>query len=340
MDDIRASEYADLLNEIKERIFSSQRRAFSAVNRELMALYWDIGKMIVERQKGNTWGKAVVEKLAGDLRESFSGMRGFSGRNMWRMRNLYLTYQNNSKLPSIMAEIGWTHNTVILEKCKNDQEREFYIRMTRKFGWTVNVLIHQIENQSFERIMANRTSFSETLPEALSAQAKLAVKDEYFFDFLELGEAHSERQLQSALISRMESFLQEMGGLFAFVGSQYRLRLEDQEYFIDILLYHRQLQCLVALELKVGIFKPEYVGKMQFYLAVLDDTVRTEHENPSIGIILCKSRNKTVVEYALKRTSGPMGVAQYRMVQELPLDLREQLPSPEQIELLMGEIDA
>ncbi|MHC4945194.1 MAG: PDDEXK nuclease domain-containing protein [Planctomycetota bacterium] len=338
-DEIKRSEYKGLLKEIKERIHSAQYAALRAVNKELLNLYWDIGRMIVERQKGMTWGKSVVERLAADLRKAFPGIRGFSGQNLWYMRQLYKTYCENEKLQPLVGELGWTSNKIILEKCKNDHQREFYLRMTRKFGWTKNVLIHHIENQTFEKTLLSKTSFDKTLPEPVRDQAKLAVRDEYIFDFLELGEKYDERQLEKALLSRMEAFLREMGGLFAFVGSQYRLEVGGKEYFIDILLFHRQLRCLVALELKVGEFKPEYVGKMQFYLAVLDDTVKTNQENDSIGIILCKSRSKTVVEYALRKTSGPMGIAQYAMVNTLPPDLEGQLPSAEQVERLLCGID-
>jgi predicted nuclease of restriction endonuclease-like (RecB) superfamily len=338
-DEIKRSEYNGLLKEIKERIHTAQYAALRAVNKELLNLYWDIGRVIVERQEGKTWGKSVVERLAADLRKAFPGVRGFSARNIWDMRNLYLCYHEDEKLRRIVAEIGWSHNLVILHKCKDKLTREFYLRMARKYGWTKNVLIHQIENQTFEKTLLSKTSFDKTLPEPVRDQAKLAVKDEYIFDFLELGEKYDERQLEKALLSRMEAFLREMGGLFAFIGSQYRLEVDGKEFFIDILLFHRQLRCLVALEFKVGEFKPEYGGKMQFYLAMLDNLVKTDQENDSIGIILCKSRSKTVVEYALRKTSGPMGVAQYTMVNKLPPDLEGQLPSAEQVERLLGRID-
>jgi predicted nuclease of restriction endonuclease-like (RecB) superfamily len=339
LDEIKSSEYSSLLKEIKKRIHGAQYAALRAVNKELINLYWDIGRMIMERQEGKTWGKSVVERLADDLKKEFPGINGFSASNLWRMKLIYAAYANNEKLAPLAREIGWTHNYTILEKCKDNLQREFYIRMTRKFGWSRNVLIHQIENQTYERTLLSKTSFDQTLPNNLKKQAKLAIKDEYIFDFLELGEEYDERELQKALLARMESFLQEMGGLFTFAGSQYRLEVGGQDYFIDILLYHRHLRCLVALELKIGTFKPEYVGKMQFYLAVLDDKVKTEHEKPSIGIILCKSRDKTVVEYALRSTAGPMGIAQYQMMKKLPADLERQLPSPEQVERLMLEID-
>jgi predicted nuclease of restriction endonuclease-like (RecB) superfamily len=337
MNELIPQDYATLLGEIKERIRAAQYAALKAVNKELIALYWDIGKTIVERQQGETWGKSVVEQLSKDLRSEFPEHTGFSARNIWRMRDFYLTYHANEKLSPMVTEIGWTHNTIILNKSKDDLEREFYIRMTRKFGWTKNVLIHQIENQTYEKTILNQTNFEQTLPEEIKQQAKLAVKDEYTFDFLELGDEYNERQLEQALLAKVTDFLREMGGMFAFIGSQFRLQVDDKEYFLDLLLYHRLLRCLVVLELKVGEFLPEYVGKVQFYLAALNDLVRLPDENPSIGIILCKTKDKTIVEYALRESNAPVGVARYQIVSTLPEELREQFPPTEQIiKLLEG----
>jgi predicted nuclease of restriction endonuclease-like (RecB) superfamily len=321
--------------EVQQRIRAAQYDALKAVNREMINLYWDIGKMIVTRQQNVNWGKSVVEQLAKDLQAEFPGISGFSTRNIWRMRDFYLTYHSQEILPPLVAEIGWTHNIVILEKCKDDLEREFYIKMTRKFGWTKNVLIHQIENQTYQKTLLNQTNFDKTVSTEIRNQLKLAVKDEYTFDFLELADEHSERQLEQAILTRVEPFLQEMGGLFAFIGSQYRLEVDDEEYFIDILLYHRRLKCLVAIELKIGKFLPEYVGKMQFYLSVLDNTVKLPDENPSIGIILCKSKQRTIVEYALKDSNKPIGVATYQIVSQLPQELKNQLPDPAQVAKLL-----
>jgi len=339
MTDLIPKDYTVLLNDIKQRIRSAQYEALKAVNKELISLYWDIGRIIVERQKGETWGKSVVEQLAKDLRTEFLGISGFSAQNLWRMKQFYQSYAPNIKLSPMVREIGWTHNIIILMNCKDDLEREFYIRMTRKFGWSKNVLIHQIENQSYEKTLLNQTNFEQTLPAEIRNQAKLAVKDEYTFDFLELGDEYSERQLEMAALARVEPFLREMGGVFSFIGSQYRLEISDKEYFIDLLLYHRRLKCLVALELKIGEFIPEFVGKMQFYLAALDDMARMDDENPSIGIILCKSKDKTIVEYALRESNKPIGVAAYRIVTTLPKELRGQLPAPEQIAKLLEDVD-
>jgi predicted nuclease of restriction endonuclease-like (RecB) superfamily len=330
-------DYALLLADVKERVRAAQYQALRAVNKELIGLYWDIGKMIVARQRGASWGKAIVERLAKDLRAEFPGVQGFSAQNLWYMRQFYSEYCEEAKLQPLVGEISWAKHLVIMARCKDTLEREFYIRMTRKFGWSKNVLIHQIENQSYEKTLLGQTNFDKALTPALRAQAKLAVKDEYTFDFLELGEEHSERELERALIARIEDFLRAMGGLFAFVGSQFRLEVEGEEYFIDLLLYHRRLRALVAIELKIGKFEPEFVGKMQFYLAALDRQVREKGEHPSIGIILCKEKKRTVVEYALHDARKPIGVATYQIVKRLPKELKGQLPSPEQIAKLLED---
>lgn len=333
------ADYTQLLAEVKERIRSAQVAALRAVNTELVGLYWDLGRMIVERQVGETWGKSVVEKLSADLRREFPAVGGFSASNLWRMKAFFELYRQHEKLAPLVREIAWAHNLVIMGKCKDPLEREFYLRMTRKFGWSKNVLIHQIENQSYEKSLLGQTNFDQTLTPALRAQAKLALKDDYTFDFLELGAAHSERELERALIARVEEFLRAMGGLFAFMGSQYRLEVDGREFFVDLLLFHRRLRCLVAIELKVGEFQPEFVGKMQFYLTALDRQVRQEDENPSIGIILCKEKSRTIVEYALHDANKPIGVATYEITRTLPKELKGQLPRPEDIAALLEGLD-
>ncbi len=332
-------DYKTLLTEIKDRIRSAQYDALKAVNKELIAMYWDIGRSIVSRQRKGTWGKSVVEHLAKDLQMEFPGIQGFSVRNIWNMRNFYVSYHRKTKLQPLVAEIGWTHNLIVITRCKDDLEREFYIRMTRKYGWSKDVLIHQIDNRSYGKTMTGQTNFHKSLSPELRKQAKLAVKDEYTFDFLELGEEHSERELERAILVKMERFLTEMGGMFSFIGSQYRLEFHNKEYFIDLLLFHRALKSLVALELKVGDFVPEYVGKMQFYLAALDQRVRLKGENPPIGIILCRSKDRTIVEYALKDSHKPIGIATYRVMSHLPKKLKNLLPSPSQIAKALKEVE-
>ncbi len=332
-------DYAHLLAEVKERVRSAQYTALKAVNTELVGLYWDIGRMIAERQEKAGWGRSVVENLAADLRSEFPGVGGFSASNLWRMKGFFETYQGFEKLAPLVREIAWSHNIVIMERCSDTLEREFYIRMTRKFGWSKNVLIHQIDNQSYEKSLLGQTNFDQALTPELRAQARLAVKDEYTFGFLELGEEHSERELERALIARIEDFLRAMGGMFAFMGSQYRLEIDGKEFFVDLLLFHRRLRCLVAIELKVGEFLPEFVGKMQFYLTALDRQVRQEDENSSIGIILCKEKSRTIVEYALHNSRKPIGVATYKITRTLPRELKGQLPRPEEIAALLQEIE-
>jgi len=331
-------EYTHLLESIKTRIRRAQYDALKAVNKEMIVLYWDIGKMIVERQQKEGWGKAVVETLAVDLQKEFPGVQGYSKDNLWRMRKFFIQYQDNQKLAPMVQEIGWTHNIFIMERCGDDLEREFYIRMTRKYGWTKNVLLHQIDNKTYEKTLLNQTNFDKALPQNIKNQAKLAVKDEYTFDFLELSDEHSEIELERTLMNKINRFLIEMGGAFTFAGNQFRLEIEGNEFFIDILLYHRRLKCLVAVELKAGKFLPEYVGKMQFYLAALDSHVKEKNENPSIGIILCKDKNRTIVEYALRESKKPIGVAKYQIVTKLPSALKKELPAPEQIAKLMDDI--
>ena len=305
----------------------------------LLSANQHIGRLIVDKQAGETWGKGIVQQLAEDLQKEFSRMSGFSSSNLWRMKAFYETYQAVEKLAPLVREISWSHNLVIMERCSDTLQREFYIRMTRKFGWSRSVLVHQIENQSYEKSLLGQSNFDKTLTPALRAQAKLAVKDEYTFDFLELGEEHSERELEKAILLKVELFLREMGGNLAFMGSQYRLEIEEEEYFIDLLLYHRHLKSLIAIELKIGKFKPEFVGKMQFYLRVLDQQVRMDGENPSIGIILCKEKKRTIVEYALHDASKPIGVATYEITKTLPENLKNELPAPEVIAQLLEDIE-
>jgi len=325
------AEYATFLSELKERIHKAQYAALKAVNKELIALYWDIGKSIVSRQDELGWGKAVVETLARDLQNEFPGIQGFSARNLWNMRTFYLSYRENEKLQPLAAEISWTKNVIIMERCKDPLQREFYLKMTKKFGWTKDVLINQLEAGAFERFMMNQTNFDKAVPAKYRYQAKLAVKDEYTFDFLELAEEHSEKELERALVDNIRAFLVEMSGFFTFIGNQYRLEIDGSEFFIDLLLYHRQLRCLVAIELKIGAFKPEYAGKMQFYLSALNAAVRLPEENPSIGIILCKEKSRTFVEYALQDSNRPIGVSTYSFSTKLPHNLKKYLPSPEEM---------
>jgi predicted nuclease of restriction endonuclease-like (RecB) superfamily len=331
-------DYPLFLTEIKTLIRTAQYEALKAVNTQLIRLYWTIGERIVSKQQAEGWGKSVVEQLAQDLQNEFPGIQGFSARNIWNMRQFYLTYSKHPILQPLVAEIAWSHNMLIVEKCKDELQREFYIRMTQKFGWTKNVLRQQIEAQAYEKYLLGQSNFDETLPEKYRNQAKLALKDDYTFGFLELADEHTEHELEKALIANIRRFLTEMGGYYAFIGNQYRMEVGGQEFFIDLLLFHRKLKALVAIELKIGEFKPEYAGKMQFYLSVLNDTVKTEDENPSIGIIICQSKNRIIVEYALKNIDQPIGVSSYRIQEELPKELEHLLPTAAEIKEKMDKL--
>jgi len=327
--------YKEFFAEIKAKVRNAQLSALRTVNKELINLYWEIGQSIIVKQEEQGWGKAVVEMLASELQLEFEGVQGFSSSNLWRMKNFYLSYKDNEKLAQLVREISWSHNIVIMERCKDDFEREYLMRMSIKFGWTRNILSHNIDVKSYENFLINQTSFDKTLPEKYKYQAKLAVKDDYNFAFLELGEEHSEKELEKALIENVRRFLLEMGGHFAFIGSQYRVEVDEREFFIDLLLYHRGLRCLTAIELKRGDFQPEYAGKMQFYLSALDAKVKLEDENPSIGIIICKSKSRTLVEYTLRDVNKPLGITTYTTGDILPKNFKDLLPSPEKITALL-----
>lgn len=326
---IKNSEFKDFVTNIKNRILKSQHEALKKVNKELISLYWDIGKSISASQEKNGWGKSVVENLSFELQKEFVGVRGFSSRNLWNMRIFYDIYKKNEKLQTLSAEIGWSHNVVIFQKCKDDLQREFYIKSVIKFGWSYRVLDNQIDNQTYEKYLLGQTNFDKTLPK--NQNTFLSVKDEYNFDFLNLGDEHSEYELELSLVKNIREFLIQIGSDFSFIGNQYRLEIDGDEFFIDLLLYHRRLKSLVAIELKIGKFQPEYAGKMSFYLSALNDKVKLPDENQSIGIIICKDKNRTVVEYALNQTNQPIGVATYEITKTLPKDLQDMLPTSEEI---------
>lgn len=324
-------DYLNFRDDIMRRIRSAQYDAMRAVNKEMISLYWDIGRQITERQKEQGWGKSVVENLSKDIQKEFPGIQGFGARNIWNMARFYSEYQSNAILHPLVAEISWTKHICIMERCKDTQERRFYILATKRFGWTKNVLLHQIEAKAFENYLLGQSNYDQTLPETIKQQAVLALRDDYSLSFLDIAAEHSEQDLETAIVRNIRAFLMEFGHDFSFIGNQYRLEVGGQEYFIDLLLYSRRMQAMVAIELKVGDFKPEYKGKMEFYLNVLDETVKLPYENPSIGIIICKSKNRTIVEYALRHSASPIGVATYSISSELPEHYKEMLPSSQDI---------
>ena len=327
---VKRIDYIKFLKEIKRRITSARIAAYRRLNRELIKLYWDIGKGIVERQEKFGWGKSVVEKLSEDLTSEFKGREGFSPNNLWRMRNFYLTYKDNAKLAQLVQEIPWGQNIVIIQKLKEREAKKYYIKATIQLGWSRNVLIHQIDAEAHKHAKVKKMhNFHRSLSPYLAEQADLALKDSYLLDFLDLTEPVRERKINRKLIAHLKDFITELGLGFCFIGSQYPLRLNDKEYYIDLLFFHRYLRSLVAFELKIGEFKPEYAGKMNFYLNLLDDLVKLPQENPSIGVILCKSRDHIEVEYALRGVRKPIGIAEYKLTKKLPKKFTKSLPAPD-----------
>ncbi|GAA4347593.1 PDDEXK nuclease domain-containing protein [Hymenobacter saemangeumensis] len=326
-----STDYHQLLTIVKQRVREAQYRALQQVNQQQIQLYWDLGRLIAERQQQHGWGKSIVETLAQDLQKEFAGMSGFSSRNLWYMRDFYLEYSTDELLQPLVAEISWAKHLVIMTKCKSPHERLYYTEQTRRNNWTKAVLAQQIKARAYDNTVLAQQNFAETMPAAQLPAAVLALKDEYTFGFLALTPEHSEYELEQALLGNVRRFLIEMGGDFTFIGNQYRLELEGQEYFVDLLLYHRELQCLVAVELKITEFQPEYAGKMNFYLSLLNEKVKKAHEQPSIGIIICQSKQRTVVEFALRDVSKPIGVATYTLTDTLPAELRPFFPSNEEL---------
>lgn len=326
--------YLDFVREIKRAIQQSRFRAVRNTNRELIELYWNIGKEIVERQERHGWGKSIIEQLSGDLRKEFPGVTGFSASNLWRMRRFYLSYKDYANLAQLAREIPWFCNVYILEKVKEPSAQEYYMKSTAEMGWSRNVLLNQIKANAYERhrVSDKQHNFAATLPEHLSAQADETMKDVYMLDFLGITKPVVEREMERRMIEKIKDVILELGYGFSFIGNQYRVRLGEKEYFIDLLFYNRRLRCLVAIELKSGGFQPEYAGKMNFYLNLLDDLVREPGENPSIGIILCAERDRIEVEYALRNINKPVGVAEYSLTRELPENLADKLPDAKMIE--------
>ena len=328
--------YGALLTDLKERIRSAQVRAALAVNRELVLLYWHIGQEILVRQGQEGWGTKVIDRLARDLKQEFPEIKGFSSRNLKYMRAFAAAWTDEKIVQQAAAQIPWFHNCVLLDKVKQPEERKWYVGQTIAYGWSRSILEHQIETKLYQRQGKAITNFETTLPKPQSDLANQLLKDPYTFDFLSLGTEAQERDVEKALIGRIRDFLVELGVGFAFVGSQYHLEVGGEDFYLDLLFYHLQLRCYVAIDLKMGKFKPEYSGKMSFYVSAVDDLLRHPDDRQTIGLILCKSRNQTIAEYALRDVNKPIAIARYQ--QELPEELRGFLPSVAQLEMALNEI--
>ena len=324
--------YADWLADLKGRIHTAQQRATLAVNRELVLLYWQIGCDILARQAAQGWGAKVIERLAHDLRVAFPEMRGFSPRNLKYMRAFAEAWPDAEFVQQAAAQLPWGHNLVLLDRLNTPTERRWYAAQAIEHSWSRNVLNIHIETRLLQRSGKAVTNFGTRLPKPQSDLARESVKDPYRFDFLGLTDEALEREIENALVKHVTEFLLELGAGFAFVGRQVLLDVGGEEFFVDLLFYHLKLRCYVVIELKGGKFKPEHLGQLGFYLTAVDRQVKTEHDNPTIGLLLCKNKNKIVAEYALGDKTQPMGIAEYKLLESLPPELQTSLPSIEQIE--------
>ena len=328
--------YADWLADLKTRIHTAQQRATLAVNRELVLLYWQIGHDILERQTRQGWGAKVIDRLGHDLRTAFPEMKGFSPRNLKYMRAFAEAWPDTEFVQAVLAQLPWYHQLALLDKLRLADERRWYAAKAIEHNWSRNVLVMQIETRLHERSGNAVTNFKAQLPSPQSDLAHESLKDPYRLDFLGLGKDAQERAIESALVQHITQFLIELGAGFAFVGRQVHLEVGGEDFFIDLLFYHLKLRCYVVIELKAGAFKPEHTGQLGFYLSAVDSQVKAEHDNPTIGLLLCKSKNRVVAEYALRGSHQPMGVAEYQLIESLPAELQTSLPSIEQIERALG----
>ncbi|KXU34441.1 hypothetical protein AXK12_00385 [Cephaloticoccus capnophilus] len=324
--------YADWLAELKQRIHSAQQRATLAVNRELVLLYWQIGQDILARQASQGWGTKVIERLAHDLRAAFPDMKGFSPRNLKYMRAFAEAWPDGEFVQAALAQLPWYHQLALLDKLQSTEERQWYAAQALENGWSRNVLVMQIESGLRQRTGKAVTNFDQRLPAPQSDLARESLKDPYRLDFLGLGKEAQERAIEDALVKHVTQFLMELGAGFAFVGRQVHVEVGDKDFYIDLLFYHLKLRCYVVVELKAGEFQPEYAGKLNFYLSAVDSQLRHPSDNPSLGLLLCKNRDKVVAEYALRDMNKPIGVAEYQLVQALPKELQTDLPRIEDIE--------
>lgn len=333
-----SNDYQQWLTDLKQDILHTQTKAALSVNRELVLLYWRIGKSILEKQEKLGWGAKVIDKLAKDLIQEFPEMKGFSLRNCKYMRALAEAYPDEEFVQQAVAQIPWGHNVRILDYVKNFIEREWYIRQTIANGWSRNILVLQIESKLYQRQGKASNNFASVLDKPHSELAQQLLKDPYNFDFLTLGNEAHERDLEKGLLKHIERFLLELGIGFAFVGSQYHLEIAGQDYYIDLLFYHLHLRCFVVIDLKMREFIPEDSGKMSFYLSAVDDLLRHAQDQPSIGLILCKTKNKIIVEYALRESNRPIGVSEFQLTSLLPEKLKGSLPTIEELETELDDL--
>ena len=329
--ELENTNYATLLKSLKTEISTARIRAHLSVNKEMISLYWRIGNQILERQKQEGWGAKVIENISKDLRKEFPEMKGLSPQNLKYMKKFADEYSNKEISQQAVDQIPWGHNIKIFYDVKEKSQRFWYIQKTIENGWSRNVLSLQIQSNLYERDGRSINNFKSTLPSPQSDLAASIIKDPYNLEFLNIQGKFLESELEKKLIDNIRDFLLELGQGFAFIGNQYHIELEGEDYYLDMLLYHVKLKCYVVIELKTGKFKPEYAGKLNFYLNLMDRRVKDESDNPTIGIILCEEKRGITVEYAIEGINKPMGVSQFKLTESLPSDLAKYLPTPEEL---------
>jgi predicted nuclease of restriction endonuclease-like (RecB) superfamily len=330
---LESRKYLQLLQNLKEEVKKAQVKAVLSVNTEMLSLYWEIGKQITETLGQSSWGESFLVKLSQDMVQSFPNLKGFSKTNLYNINKWYNFYCSAGiNFQQLVGKLPWGHNVLIITKVKNIEEAKWYIEKTIENGWSRNVLTVQIESNLYERQSKERqlSNFEKVLPTTQSDLVKEVIKDRYVLEFID--EYRSEKELELSLINHIEKFLLELGKGFAFVGRQYHLNVAGEDFYLDLLFYHLKLRCFIIIELKTGKFKPEFTGKMNFYLSVLDKEIKQPTDNPSIGIILCKEKNRIIAEYALDRVTSPIGISDYQVKHKLPESLKDSLPTPQELE--------
>lgn len=334
---ILKTDYVNFLENLKKLISTSRYKAALQVNRELILLYYNVGRKILDSQSKEGWGAKIIDRISKDLKSEFPEMKGFSTRNLKYMRKFAEEYPDNQFVQEVLAQLTWYHNITLLDKVTDKKSRIFYVKKAIEHGWSRNIMVMQIETALHKRQGQAITNFKDKLPPQQSDLAHYTLKDPYIFDFLSIGQEAHEREVEKALICHMEKFLLELGGGFAFVGRQYHLEVGGQDFYLDLLFYHLKLRCFIIIELKDKDFKPEYSGKMNFYLSAVDDLLKHESDQPSIGLILCKSKNNVLAEYALRDMKQPIGLAEYRLTESLPENIKTELPTIEELEVELSK---
>lgn len=333
----KLSAYNSFFTEIINTINSARYQAFKSLNKFHIGQNFEIGRIIVENQEKNKWGQSIVDTLSKDINKQIDGVKGYSPQNLWRMRQFYLEYKNEHDLLEMAMKIPWGQNMLIIQQLKDNKERKYYLQATDKLGWSRAVLLNQIKANAYQYQLTNKktSNFNKALPVHLSEQANEALKSEYNLDFLGITKPILEKELENRLIENIRDLLLELGYGFSFIGNQYRLKLNQKEYFIDLLFYHRILKCLIAIELKTVEFEPEFAGKMNFYLELLDEQEKQADDNPSIGIILCPMKDNLEVEYALRTSSKPIGVSEYKLTHRLPEKYKGKVPTSKELKQML-----